>query len=113
MTENLPYILTAILIMAGITYLVRMLPLTLFRKKIENRFVKSFLAYVPYAVLAAMTFPAILESTSSLWSALTGLAVALLLAWKNRSLLTVALGAVAAVLIVEQALVWMQVLSFG
>ena len=113
MTENLPYILTAILIMAGVTYLVRMLPLTLFRKKIENRFVKSFLAYVPYAVLAAMTFPAILESTSSLWSALTVLAVALLLAWKNRSLLTVALGAVAAVLIVEQALVWMQVLSFG
>ena len=112
MTENLPYILTAILIMAGVTYLVRMLPLTLFRKKIENRFVKSFLAYVPYAVLAAMTFPAILESTSSLWSALAGLAVALL-AWKNRSLLTVALGAVAAVLIVEQALVWMQVLSFG
>ena len=113
MTENLPYILTAILIMAGVTYLVRMLPLTLFRKKIENRFVKSFLAYVPYAVLAAMTFPAILESTSSLWSSLAGLAVALLLAWKNRSLLTVALGAVAAVLIGEQALVWMQVLSFG
>lgn len=113
MTKNVPYIFTAILIMAGVTYLVRMLPLTLFRKKIENRFVKSFLAYVPYAVLAAMTFPAILESTSSLWSALAGLAVALLLAWKNRSLLTVALGAVAAVLIVEQALVWMQVLSFG
>lgn len=113
MTKNVPYIFTAILIMAGVTYLVRMLPLTLFRKKIENRFVKSFLAYVPYAVLAAMTFPAILESTSSLWSALIGLAVALLLAWKNRSLLTVALGAVAAVLIVEQALVWMQVLSFG
>lgn len=113
MMENLPYLLTAILIMAGVTYLVRMLPLTLFRKKIENRFVKSFLAYVPYAVLAAMTFPAILESTSSLWSALAGLAVALILAWKNRSLLTVALGAVVTVLVVEQVLVYLQILSFG
>ena len=112
MTENLPYILTAILIMAGVTYLVRMLPLTLFRKKIENRFVKSFLAYVPYAVLAAMTFPAILESTSSLWSSLAGLAVAFILAWKNRSLLTVALGAVVTVLVVEQVLVYFQLLSF-
>ena len=99
--------------MALVTYLPRMLPLAIFRKKIENRFVKSFLAYVPYAVLAAMTFPAILESTSSIWSALAGLAVALILAWKNRSLLTVALGAVATVLVVEQVLVWMQVLSFG
>lgn len=113
MMENLPYLLTAILIMAGVTYLVRMLPLTLFRKKIENRFVKSFLAYVPYAVLAAMTFPAILESTSSLWSALAGLAVALILAWKNRSLLTVALGAVVTALVVEQVLVYLQILSFG
>lgn len=112
MMENLPYLLTAILIMAGVTYLVRMLPLTLFRKKIENRFVKSFLAYVPYAVLAAMTFPAILESTSSLWSALAGLAVALILAWKNRSLLTVALGAVVTALVVEQVLVYFQLLSF-
>lgn len=113
MTENLPYILCSIFIMAGVTYLVRMLPLTLFRKKIENRFIKSFLAYVPYAVLAAMTFPAILESTSSIWSAVAGLAVALLLAWKNRSLLTVALGAVVTVLVVEQILVWLQVLSFS
>ena len=93
--------------------MVRMLPLTIFRKRINNRFVRSFLAYVPYAVLAAMTFPAILESTSSLWSALAGLAVALLLAWKNRSLLTVALGAVAAVFVVEQVLVYLQMLSFS
>ena len=99
--------------MAAVTYLVRMLPLTIFRKRINNRFVRSFLAYVPYAVLAAMTFPAILESTSSLWSALAGLAVALLLAWKNRSLLTVALGAVAAVFVVEQVLVYLQMLSFS
>ena len=109
----MPYVLTCIFLMAAVTYLVRMLPLTIFRKRINNRFVRSFLAYVPYAVLAAMTFPAILESTSSLWSALAGLAVALLLAWKNRSLLTVALGAVAAVFVVEQVLVYLQMLSFS
>ena len=111
--KNLPYALTCIFLMAAVTYLVRMLPLTIFRKRINNRFIRSFLAYVPYAVLAAMTFPAILESTSSLWSALAGLAVALLLAWKNRSLLTVALGAVAAVFVVEQVLVYLQMLSFS
>lgn len=111
--KNLPYVLTCIFLMAAVTYLVRMLPLTIFRKRINNRFVRSFLAYVPYAVLAAMTFPAILESTSSLWSALAGLTVALLLAWKNRSLLTVALGAVAAVFVVEQVLVYLQMLSFS
>ena len=101
MTENLPYILTAILIMAGVTYLVRMLPLTLFRKKIENRFVKSFLAYVPYAVLAAMTFPAIFSATSSPLSALAGLIVALALAYWGKGLLTVALSASAAVFLTE------------
>ena len=102
-----------ILVMAAVTYLIRMLPLALSRKEITSPFIRSFLYYVPYACLAAMTFPAILESTSSIWSALAGLAVALILAWKNRSLLTVALGAVATVLVVEQVLVWMQVLSFG
>ena len=111
--KHLSYVLTCIFLMAAVTYLVRMLPLTIFRKRINNRFIRSFLAYVPYAVLAAMTFPAILESTSSLWSALAGLAVALLLAWKNRSLLTVALGAVAAVFVVEQVLVYLQMLSFS
>ena len=102
-----------IAVMAGVTYLIRMLPLTLIRKEIKNPFLRSFLHYVPYATLSAMTFPAILESTSSLWSALAGLAVALLLAWKNRSLLTVALGAVAAVFVVEQVLVYLQMLSFS
>ena len=70
---------TYLFVMAGVTYLIRMLPLTLFRRKITNRYVRSFLAYVPYAVLAAMTIPDILFSTSSVWSAATGLAVGLLL----------------------------------
>ena len=85
-----------IAVMAGVTYLIRMLPLVAFRKKITSRFIKSFLYYVPYAVLGAMTFPAIIYSTASIPSACGGLIVALALAWKEKSLLTVALCASAA-----------------
>lgn len=91
-----------ILVMAGVTYLIRMLPLALFRKEITSPFVKSFLYYVPYACLAAMTFPAILFSTASVISALVGFAVALIVAYREKSLLTVALCACAAVFIVER-----------
>lgn len=77
-------------VMAGVTYLIRMIPLVAFRKKIKSRFIKSFLFYVPYAVLGAMTFPAIIYSTGSIPSACAGLFVALLLAWHEKSLLTVA-----------------------
>ena len=101
---NYPRILICILIMALVTYLVRMLPLAIFKKKITNRFIKSFLAYVPYAVLGAMTFPDILYSTGSIVSGITGLLMALLLAFKNRGLLTVALGSVAVVFVTEQVL---------
>ena len=90
-----------ILVMAGVTYLIRMLPLTLVRGKIESPFVKSFIFYVPYAVLSAMTIPAIFYSTSSLVSALAGLAVAIILAFIGKSLLTVALSACASVFVVE------------
>lgn len=98
---NYAYILTAILIMAGVTYLVRMLPLVLFRKEIKNPLVKSFLYYIPYSVLAAMTIPEILYSARTIWSAVGGLICALILAYNRRSLLTVALGAVAVVFILE------------
>ena len=64
-----------ILVMAGVTYLIRVVPLVLFHKKIENRFVRSFLYYVPYACLTAMTIPDVFRSTSNLYSALTGLVV--------------------------------------
>lgn len=87
--DYLPYLI----VMAGVTYLIRMLPLTVFRKEIHSRFVRSFLHYVPYAVLGAMTFPDVLTSTGSLWTALTGLIVAMVMAWRGRSLLTVAIGA--------------------
>ena len=91
------YILTSILMMAVVTYLIRMLPMAIFRKKIKNRFIQSFLSYVPYSVLAAMTFPDILSSTASLLSAAVGLAAALVLSCRGKSLIVVALGASGAV----------------
>lgn len=77
--------------MAGVTYLVRMLPFVIFRKKIENRFVRSFLYYIPYAVLAAMTLPAILESRAGFIPSAVGLAVAVITAYFGLGLLGVAL----------------------
>ena len=91
-----------ILVMAAVTYFIRMLPLTLIRKPITNRFLRSFLFYVPYACLAAMTFPAILSATASVISAVVGFVVALIAAYKEKSLLTVALLACGAVFIVER-----------
>lgn len=90
-----------LLVMAVVTYLVRAVPFVVFKNKIENKFFKSFLAYVPYAVLGAMTFPAVFTSTGSVISAVVGCAVAVFLAFKEKSLLTVALSACGAVLLVE------------
>ena len=92
-----------LLIMAGVTYLVRMLPLVLVRKKITNRFVRSFLYYVPYSVLTVMTVPAIFFSTGSIASAIVGFATALLLSYKKQSLIVTASLAALAVLAVELA----------
>ena len=88
-------------VMALTTYLIRMLPLTIFRKPIRSRFLKSFLYYVPYACLSAMTFPAILTSTNSVISGAAALAAAVAAAWRGKSLLTVALVSSAAVLLTE------------
>ena len=89
--------------MAGVTYLIRMLPLVLFKKEITSPFIKSFLYYVPYACLAAMTFPAILTATSAgIISGAAALIVALIVAYKEKSLLTVAVCACAAVFIAER-----------
>lgn len=93
-----------ILVMAGVTYLIRMLPIALVKKEITSPFVKSFLYYVPYACLAAMTFPAILTSTSSVASAAVGFIVALFAAYREKSLIVVALQACCAVFIVERIL---------
>ena len=104
---NYPRILFCIFLMALVTYLLRMLPIAVLRKKIHNRFFQSFLTYIPYAVLAAMTFPEVLYSTSngevtiaSFTTALCGFLVALLLAYRGKGLLTVALGSVAVVFLV-------------
>ena len=88
-------------VMAGVTYLIRMIPLVAVRNKIENRFIVSFLYYVPYTVLTVMTVPAILYATSSIISAVVGFAVALVLAYFERSLVTVAAGACGAVFLCE------------
>ena len=88
--------------MAIVTYLIRMIPLTVFRKKIENSFVQSFLYYVPYACLMAMTFPAVLYATNDMWSAIIGVVVAMVLAFYNKSLVTVAVAACVAVFIAER-----------
>lgn len=94
-------------VMAGVTYLIRMIPFTLFRKEIRSVFFRSFLAYVPYAVLGAMTFPSIFFATSSLPSAIAGTAVALVLAFFKRSLLTVAVGASGTALVVELIMMYL------
>lgn len=90
-----------ILAMALTTYLIRVLPLTLIRKPIRSTFLRSFLYYVPYATLSAMTFPAILTATGSVISAALGFAAALILAFRGKSLLTVAIIASATVLVCE------------
>ena len=90
-----------IITMALTTYLIRVIPLTVFRKPIRSVFLKSFLHYVPYACLTAMTFPAILSSTASIFSGAAALLVAVVLAYRGRSLLTVSLAASASVLVVE------------
>ena len=95
-----------ILVMAVVTYLIRMLPLAIWKKEITSPFVKSFLYYVPYACLAAMTFPAILNGTASIISGAFGFAVALILAYREKSLLTVALFACLAVFVVERVMVF-------
>lgn len=82
-----------ILIMAGVTYLIRMLPFTVFRKKIKSQFAKSFLYYIPYTVLAAMTIPAIFTSTGDMLSASIGTLIAVVLAFFDLPLIVVALSA--------------------
>ena len=88
-------------VMAGVTYLIRLIPLLLVKKPIKNRFIISFLHYVPYAVLSVMTVPACFMATGHIATAAVGFAVAVLLAFWGKSLVTVAAGASGAVLIAE------------
>lgn len=85
-----------IAVMAGVTYLIRMIPFTFFRKKINSRFFRSFLYYIPYAVLSAMTIPAIFYTTDNIYTAIAGTAAAVILAYFEMPLIVVALAASAA-----------------
>lgn len=91
----------AMLIMAVVTYIIRCLPLTLFRKKIHNPYIKAFLNFVPFAVLGAMTFPDVLSATGSTMSALAGVVVAFLMSYLGKGLLTVSLVSCAVVFLVN------------
>ena len=88
-------------IMALVTYIIRVLPLTIIRKQITNRFLRSFLYYVPYVTLAVMTFPAIIDATQSPVSGIIALAVGIVLAWFKASLFQVAAACCGVVFIAE------------
>lgn len=90
-----------LIILAGSTYLIRVIPFVAVKNKIENRFIKSFLYYIPYAVLTAMTLPAVLYATRSVISAAVGLVTAAMFALRGKSLTTVAAAACIAVYLVE------------
>lgn len=90
-----------ILVMAAVTYLIRVLPLTLIRKEIKNVTVRSFLYYIPYVTLAVMTFPAILSATASIWTAWAAFLTAVVLAWRGKSLFQVSLTACIVVFVLE------------
>ena len=97
MMSNYAYIF----VMAGVSYLIRALPMTLLRKPIRNRFIQSFLYYVPYVTLAVMTFPAILDATQSQWSGAAALIVGLVVAWLGADLFKTAVTCCAVVFLLE------------
>lgn len=88
-------------VMAAVTYLVRVIPFTLFRKQIKSQYIRSLLYYLPYAVLSAMAVPAIFYSTGNLTTALVGTAAALITAFYNKSLIVVAVAAALSALITD------------
>ena len=93
----IPYLL----VMALVTYLIRVIPLVMIKKKITNRFFRSFLYYVPYVTLAVMTFPAIMGATESQWSALAALIIGIVLAFLGNDLMVVSIACVLTVFLTE------------
>lgn len=102
-----PEFLIYLLVMAGVTYLIRMIPMVLFKEKIKNRVVLSFLYYVPYAVLSAMVFPAIFYASGNVISAAVGFIVAVAVSFFGKSLVKVAICSCAAVFISEAVMKYM------
>ncbi len=99
-TLDMKYVLTCVLLMALVTYIPRVLPVTIFRKQIRSKFIRSFLDYTPYAVLGALTFPDVFTSTGHLYSAVGGTIVAVILGYKGKSL---AIAAIVTVYLLEMA----------
>ncbi len=97
-------VLLSIAIMAIVTYLVRVSPLTLFRKQIKSKYIRSFLDYTPFAVLGVMTFPDVFTSTGSVYSAIAGTIVALILGYMRKGIVTCSCSAIVVVYLVEQFL---------
>lgn len=94
-------LVAAMVIMSVVTYLIRLLPLTFFRKKIKNPYIKSFLNFVPFAVLGAMTFPDVFSATGGTASAISGVVVAFVLSYMGKGLLTVSLVSCAVVYMIN------------
>lgn len=90
-----------ILVMAGVTYLIRLIPLALIKIDIESVYVKTFLYYVPFVTLTVMTFPAVFTATATMWSALCGVIIAIFLAYQGRSLFHVSAAACISAFIIE------------
>lgn len=93
----------AVAVMFVVTYALRALPLLLVRGELHNRRLRTFLEFTPYAVLTAMTLPAVIHATANWYSGAAGIAAAVLLAWRGMSLMPVAMGAAATVWVVEMA----------
>lgn len=104
--DNFARFLPYVLVMAGMTYMIRILPLLLVKKKFENKYIESFIYYIPYAVLGVMTVPAIFYSTSSVLSAVIGFAVAVAVAFFFKSMVAVSVSAVGAVFVTELIMQW-------
>ena len=102
-TLDMKYVLTCVFLMALVTYIPRVLPVTIFRKQIRSKFIRSFLDYTPYAVLGALTFPDVFTSTGHLYSAVGGTIVAVILGYKGKSLVVVAIAAIVTVYLLEMA----------
>lgn len=98
------YFVIALLLTAGITYLIRLLPFLFVRKRIKNRFLKSFLYYVPHVVLSVLAFPAIITATGNVISGIIAASVCIVMAYMRKGLLSCMLGSVAAALITEAIL---------
>ena len=101
-------IVCSILVMAVVTYLIRMLPMTIFRKKIQSRFLQDFLYYIPYAILSAMTIPAVFYATGDFPSAIAATVIAVVLAWNGLPLIVVALAASGTALLVSLIEQWIK-----